>query len=164
MSIPRIVLAGLAAGGLLAAIALANSRRERSRERELALRSPSAVEPWLEPTAARASTGERSEVAPGDIVLPLAFWDAAAELDPEDELPLASHALGLSEEPYDSIALEDASATWLSRATQAPAPPGADIDDPAEIAADSMSMVSEASRNAAADRSLFEERGPESSA
>jgi hypothetical protein len=93
------------------------------------------------------------------VVLPLAFWDAAAELDTEDDLPRATHALGVADEPYDSIDIEDASATWLARATQSPTRPSSDdLDDPAEIAADSMSMVSEASRSAAsADPSGFEE-------
>jgi hypothetical protein len=98
------------------------------------------------------------------MVLPLAFWDAAAELDIEDDLPHPSHALGTIDDAYDSFDLEDASATWLARATQSPDPNGpSDVDDPAEIAADSMSMVSEASRLAAgADPSGFEDTPPAS--
>jgi hypothetical protein len=102
------------------------------------------------------------ELPPRHVVLPLAFWDAAAELDTEDDLPLAAHALGAADEGYDSMDLEDASTTWLARATQSGMGQGsAEIDDPAEIAADSMSMVSEASRLAAgADPSGFEDSPP----
>lgn len=158
MSVPRIVFSTLALGGLLTVIALASNRRAARRDFTRAA-------PRLGPLVAPPKPNEppQSVVAPPDLVLPLAFWDAAAELEPEDELPLASHALGLSDEPYDSIALEDASATWLARATQAPRTSGSAIDDPAEIAADSMSMVSEASRNAATHPSLRDESGPESS-
>lgn len=149
MSIQRILVPVLAVGGLLAVIAAASQRRERARDRDL--------ERAIRPSSA---TPEFAELPPGEIVLPLAFWDATAELDLEDELPLASHALGLSEEPYDSMSLEDASATWLSRATQTPLAHGSEeIDDPAEIAADSMSMISEASRSAAADPAAASERG-----
>lgn len=76
------------------------------------------------------------------------FWDASPEsyaADSQGRLPIEL-------ENYDALDPEDLSAEWLRRATEAPA--GADggfgVDDPAEIPADSMSMVSEASRHAAA--------------
>jgi hypothetical protein len=57
----------------------------------------------------------------------------------------------LVQEGYDSVDTDDLRAEWLTRATEAPTFHSfGDVDDPAEIAADSMSMISEASRNAAA--------------
>jgi len=111
------------------------------------------------PAVPRPQRTELVEVLPHHVVLPLAFWDAAAELDTEDDLPRAAHALGAADEEYESMALENASATWLARATHSGMGQSAtELDDPAEIAADSMSMVSEASRLAAgADPVGFED-------
>ena len=146
-----------AAGATLAIVGIAALRRSRSmRSRPLpTARGRRAAVP-------RPRRAELVELQPHHVVLPLAFWDAAAELDTEDELPLAAHALGAADDGYDSMDLEDASATWLARATQSGTGQGSiEIDDPAEIAADSMSMVSEASRLAAgADPSGFEDSPP----
>lgn len=77
------------------------------------------------------------------------FWDAS----PESALP-ESYGRPPSElEAYDALDPEDLSAEWLTRATEAPARSGLaelDLDDPAEIPADSLSMISDASRHAAA--------------
>lgn len=87
--------------------------------------------------------GPRSEPT----VLPIAFWDAAsARLDDEDAPPTARAPSRL--DAYDSIAPEDLGVEWLGRATEA-FEPSASADDPAEVAADSVSMVSQASRFAA---------------
>lgn len=143
-----------AAGATLALVGIAALRRSRS----------TRSRPMLATTRGRRAViprPRRTELVelPPRVVLPLAFWDAAAELDTEDDLPPAAHALGAADEGYDSMDLEDATATWLARATQSgTGPSSTEVDDPAEIAADSMSMVSEASRlAAAADPSGFED-------
>lgn len=77
------------------------------------------------------------------------FWDAAPE---SSALPDSYGRPPAELEPYDALDPEDLSAEWLTRATEAPAAGGSgafDIDDPAEIAADSLSMISDASRHAA---------------
>jgi hypothetical protein len=77
------------------------------------------------------------------------FWDAAP-----DSYSLAEHPSrpGGAYEAYDAVDTEDLTAEWLTRATEAPALADAsvDADDPAEIPADSLSMISDASRRAAA--------------
>lgn len=143
--------AGAATLALVGIAALRRSRSARSRPFLPATRGRRPVVP-------RPRRTDLVELQPHHVVLPLAFWDAAAELDTEDDLPRAEHALG-ADEGYDSMDLEDASATWLARATQSGSGHAStELDDPAEIAADSMSMVSEASRLAAgADPSGFED-------
>jgi hypothetical protein len=78
------------------------------------------------------------------------FWDAAPESYSlaEDSMRPAPGTF----EAYDAVDTEDLSAEWLSRATEAPPVDGwnaSDADDPAEIPADSLSMISDASRHAA---------------
>ena len=78
------------------------------------------------------------------------FWDAAPESYSLAEESI--RAVPGTFEAYDAIDTEDLSAEWLTRATEAPYrddPSGMDTDDPAEIAADSLSMISDASRHAA---------------
>ncbi|HTV18447.1 MAG TPA: hypothetical protein VMG12_07245 [Polyangiaceae bacterium] len=78
------------------------------------------------------------------------FWDAPPESYSLADLPSRPSS---ELETYDALDTEDLTAEWLTRATEAPlaARDGAfDLDDPAEIPADSMSMISEASRHAAA--------------
>jgi hypothetical protein len=77
------------------------------------------------------------------------FWDAAPESYSIAEEPMRAIAPGTFE-AYDAIDTEDLSSEWLSRATEAPFGDGGDADDPAEIPADSLSMISDASRHAAA--------------
>lgn len=81
--------------------------------------------------------------------LPQGFWDAAPESVAEEPLSLPSRYVRERDEALDR---EDISADWLARATQAPFAEYTDddADDPAEIAADSLSMISDASRRAAA--------------
>jgi hypothetical protein len=88
------------------------------------------------------------------------FWDAAPESGSMQEESRLEEPLTLTLKPslpgesYDALDTEDLTAEWLARATQAPLfddlGVGIDTDDPAEIAADSMSMISDASRKAAA--------------
>lgn len=91
------------------------------------------------------------ELPTGPLSLPREFWDAA----PESELYADDTAPG-SLAPEREARYRDGdgfTADWLARATQAPAlddEAREDADDPAEIAADSLSMISDASRYAAA--------------
>jgi hypothetical protein len=79
--------------------------------------------------------------------LPQGFWDAAPESTAEEPLSLPSRYV----RERESNDRDDLSADWLARATEAPIVEDAyDDDDPAEIPADSLSMISEASRYAAA--------------
>lgn len=87
---------------------------------------------------------EAAEGRPRRSVLPIAFWDIA-ELERDEQRPTSSS------ESYAAVDTDSSSgARWLARATQSPE--GEELDDrndPAEIAADSLSMISEASRAAA---------------
>jgi hypothetical protein len=161
MSNKTTLISVLAAVGTAALVGAAALRRARSARHKAALALMRGRGRQRFP---RPVPTEFAELPPRHVVLPLAFWDAAAELDTEDDLPRASHALGTSDEAYDSMAIEDASATWLARATQSlTAPTSGEVDDPAEIAADSISMVSEASRHAARpDPSEFDDAAPAS--
>ena len=94
------------------------------------------------------------------VALTSEFWDAGPESDgraEREELPRPVSPT----DAYDAIDIEDLSAEWLARATEAPpaddAAPGFDTDDPAEVPADSLSMISQASRSAAA----FDGEAPE---
>jgi hypothetical protein len=159
MSKTTTVISVVAAAGTAALLGAAAVRRVRSAKRRAISRQTASGRKRF-PRPLRPELAE----LPRHVVLPLAFWDAAAELDSEDDLPPPAHALGTIDDAYDSFDLEDASATWLARATQSSDPNAtSDVDDPAEIAADSMSMVSEASRLAAgADPSGFEDSPPAS--
>jgi hypothetical protein len=81
--------------------------------------------------------------------LPHGFWDAAPESTAEEPPSLPSRHMRERDESSDRDSL---SAEWLARATQAPrgSDTDDDADDPAEIPADSLSMISDASRYAAA--------------
>jgi hypothetical protein len=84
-----------------------------------------------------------AESRPRRPVLPIAFWDIA-ELDADEHRPASSESYAMDDSDDSS------GARWLARATQSPdGDEFDDLDDPAEIAADSMSMISEASRAAA---------------
>lgn len=108
------------------------------------------ADPGLRQNASEAAAPDLT----GDLVLPITFWDApppSVDLD-EDEPPASLPPLGY-DAAYDSIHVEDLGAHWIARATDTPEldsfEDADELDDPAEIAADSMSMVSEASRAAA---------------
>jgi hypothetical protein len=157
MSKKMTLISVLATAGTAALLGAAAVRGARAARRRAALASPRGRGRRPFPRPLHTEFAE----LPRHVVLPLAFWDASAELDTEDDLPSPEHALGTGDEAYDSI--DDASAIWLARATQSTAPSAADVDDPAEIAADSISMVSEASRLAAgADPSGFLDTPPAS--
>jgi hypothetical protein len=113
-------------------------------------RMPSGVHPRVSLDDADAAPAAAPELTSD-------FWDASPESYSLDDL----RARPASElESYDAIDPEDLSAEWLTRATEAPA--GAergmfDLDDPAEIPADSISMISDASRHAALDLERLDE-------
>ena len=145
MSTKTTLISALAAGVALTVVGLAIGRPTFKR----ATLKRTMTE-GLEATRGGRASLPPVDLGPREVVLPLAFWDAAADLDTEDDLPPAAHALGTADDSYDSIDIEDASLTWLARATETGSgDSGDDVDDPAEIAADSLSMVSEASRAAA---------------
>ena len=86
------------------------------------------------------------------------FWDvppdsvaSARSEGPRPHAPYDVEADVL--EGYDSLDAEDSTARWLARATESASDEdrGRDfvLDDPAEVPADSMSMISDASRRAA---------------
>jgi hypothetical protein len=100
-----------------------------------------------------ASTPGVLSQGPGSTtVLPIAFWDAASEQIEDDEAPITPRVKD-ARDTYDSIAPEDLGVEWLSRATEAFDVGEGSEDDPAEIAADSRSMISEATRFAATSAS-----------
>ncbi len=171
MPIKTAVIPILGAGAALAIIGFVAARRELPNQRLFA-RGTKAVKAVQAVQAAMTDSGtelDRSRATaharrspttlaagwinaaelPHDTVLPIAFWDAAAELDADDEAHRRA-SLSESQDAYDTFDADELSAEWLTRATQSP--PGDEfdvLDDPAEIAADSMSMISEASRSAA---------------
>lgn len=167
MPIKTAVIPILGAGAALAIIGFVAARRELPKQRLFA-RASKAVKALkavkadsgneLDRLRATAHASRGPTLARGwsstaephhDTVLPIAFWDAAAELDAHDEAHRRA-SLSESRDAYDTLDADELSAEWLSRATQSPAGDEFyDLDDPAEIAADSMSMISEASRSAA---------------
>jgi hypothetical protein len=146
------VLPVLGVGSALALLGLAAVRRQRShndaalgaRER----RMTSGVHP-------RVALDDVDGEAPVDLESEL--WDAAPESYSFEEraaksfsrLTPPARAGAPSEETYDALATEDLTDEWLARATEAPATRDDDVDDPAEIPVDSVSMISDASRRAA---------------
>jgi hypothetical protein len=140
-------------GSAFAILGLAASRRS-SVSPERATKLPgrnlqSGVHPRVDPSLFDA--GAELEGMP--VPLTSEFWDAAPESYAVDSQTVqddpARH--GVSPEGFETDR-DGLTAEWLARATQAPAwddVEGADDDDPAEIAADSLSMISDASRHAA---------------
>jgi hypothetical protein len=81
------------------------------------------------------------------VTLPTAFWDAA-ELEQVD----SSRHLALGDERDDPSHVQDLQLPWARRNLHSFEAMSDDyVDDPAEIAADSISMISEASRAAASN-------------
>jgi hypothetical protein len=81
------------------------------------------------------------------VTLPTEFWDAA-ELDPLD----SSRHLALGDEREDANDGQALELAWARRNLHSFEVMSDDyVDDPAEIAADSISMISEASRAAASN-------------
>jgi hypothetical protein len=141
-------------GSAFAIIGLATARR-RSNERVArdGVREPrlaSGVHPRVA-LDADVRDGDREgegDAAFAGVPLTREFWDAAPDSYSLTEEP-SRPAVPL--EAYDTVDTEDLTAEWLTRATQAPGLRDTfdEADDPAEIPADSQSMISAASRHAA---------------
>ena len=154
----KTVLPILGVGSAFAIYGLARARRRSSETDAIAPRPPTR------PSGVHERVGPASDVELEfePLALGSEFWDAA----PESELAEDATRPSVSSESYDTIDIEDLSAEWLTRATEAPSAEASgdilDLDDPAEIAADSMSMISDASRRAATqDLDDLEELGDE---
>jgi len=141
----KTVLPILGVGSAFAIYGLARARR-RSPEADTVVPPPPA-----RPSGMHERVGPASDEDPSfePLALGSEFWDAA----PESELAEDAARPSVSSESYDTIDTEDLTAEWLTRATEAPSAEGlgyaADVDDPAEIPVDSVSMISDASRHAA---------------
>lgn len=141
LSLKTLTIPLLAAGAAIAVFGLVAGRRDAPVAR---VTHGGKLDPKSKATLARTvEAKEKADSRPRRPVLPIAFWDIA-ELDADDQRPASS-------EGYAATDSDDSSgARWLARATQSPdGDEFDDIDDPAEVAADSMSMISEASRAAA---------------
>ena len=136
-------------GSAAALIGLVASRRAASQgaASSTSKQRPSGIMERRSGHAASSDSPSDLPAAPHD--LPQGFWDAAPESTAEDPPSLPSRYMRERIEPSDRDSL---SAEWLARATEAPLVEDMDedADDPAEIPADSLSMISEASRYAAA--------------
>jgi hypothetical protein len=139
----KTVLPILGVGSAFAIYGLARARR----------RSPEAdnAAPPARPSGVHERVGPASDsdLSVEPLALGSEFWDAA----PESELTEDATRPSVSSESYDTVDTEDLTAEWLTRATEAPPAEAAsyahDVDDPAEIPVDSVSMISDASRHAA---------------
>lgn len=148
----KTMLPLLGVGSAFAILGLCAARRPAKRVVDGAMpreRMQSGVHPRV--SLDEADGAEQAAVAPE---LTSDFWDAPPEsysLSESYALPESRGRLPGELEAYDALDPEDLSAEWLTRATEAPAGPDSfELDDPAEIAADSLSMISDASRHAAA--------------
>lgn len=143
-SLKTLMLPLLAAGAALFVIGFVAARREAPAPRVSYI---GKLDPKNDVSRARGVEAQEkaSESRPRRPVLPIAFWDVT-ELDGEEPRPASSQSYAAMEDSDDA-----SGARWLARATQSS--DGDDDlearDDPAEVAADSMSMISEASRAAA---------------
>ncbi len=169
MSVKVIVLPILAAGVAVAVFSFVLGRRESPNPRPALDRTKTEEKRvWRHTTPRRGPSTFEPQQKGGlrETVLPLAFWDAALELQADDEtdrtlLPADSREAFDTDQLLDN---DDLGAQWVARATQSDDMQSLDdVNDPAEIAADSGSMISEASRWAAsADREEVEEdSGPD---
>lgn len=142
----KTMLPLLGVGSAFAIVGLAAARRRGAHPaasespRSQRERQPSGVHPRV---TLDEPEGEPALDAPA---LTSDFWDAA----PESSSLVESQRPASDPESYDAVDPEDLTAEWLTRATQAPPMDGFEGDDPAEIPADSISMISDASRHAAA--------------
>lgn len=145
----KTMLPLLGVGSALAILGLCAARRP----------AKAAFDARLEPREHRMQSGVHPRVsldeADGSELTAFApeltgdFWDASPD---SDSMPESYGRPPGELEAYDALDPEDLSAEWLTRATEAPAGGGRglEVDDPAEIPADSISMISDASRHAAA--------------
>lgn len=171
MSLKVIAIPIVAAGVALTMFKLVSLRRAPSPSPAHSSR-PRASAPLAAHDTADArltsAAGVLSHGPASTSVLPIAFWDAAGDQLEDEQAPVTPR-MKLTRDTYDSIAPEDLGVEWLSRATEAFDVRDGAEDDPAEVAADSMSMISEATRFAAAspsdapDSELLDDPGPESS-
>ena len=139
-------------GSAAALIGLVASRRSASNgaANSTSRQRPSGI------TVRRGGSSDAPEELPAPNGLPQGFWDAAPESTPyvDERAPYADESVSsrLVREREESSDRDDLTAEWLARATQASSLDDAaesDADDPAEIPADSLSMISDASRYAA---------------
>src|SRR5688572_8779437 len=144
----KTMLPILGVGSAAVALGLAAARRRTSRLDSL----PAGASRRARPSGIHSRQDEAENELRSPVALGSEFWDAPeseSRLELEEQPRPAAPA-----EAYDALDIEDLSAEWLSRATEAPATDeselGFDADDPAEVPADSLSMISQASRNAAA--------------
>ena len=140
-------------GSAAALIGLVASRRSASNgaANSTSRQRPSGI------TVRHGGSSDALEELPAPNGLPQGFWDAAPESTPyvDDRAPYADESVSsrLVREREESSDRDDLTAEWLARATQASSSlddaAEGDADDPAEIPADSLSMISDASRYAA---------------
>jgi hypothetical protein len=148
MSIKAVAIPLLSAGAAILAFNLLAGRRQG------ATRRGGAAAPGKRESLRRAASQRRAAKAsalgahlPGEVTLPTAFWDTA-EVDQVD----SSRHLTLGDEHEDTSETPDPGMPWARRNLHSFEVMSDDyVDDPAEIAADSMSMISEASRAAASN-------------
>jgi hypothetical protein len=147
----KTMLPLLGVGSAFAILGIAAARRRSNNSVPAADPSARADERSLSSGVhPRVMLDDDAEVSNPAAPLTSEFWDAAPE-----SYSLAEESMRAAPgtfEAYDAIDTEDLSAEWLSRATEAPLIDewSGEADDPAEIPADSLSMISDASRHAAA--------------
>ena len=157
MSVKVIALPILAAGVVVAVFSFVLGRREAPTQRLSPSIDRTRTEAKLLRRLATPNRGPsvsdvQQKDTPREVILPLAFWDAALELQADDEtertlLPADSREAFDTDQLLDA---DDLGAQWLARATRADDMQGLnDMNDPAEIPAGSGSMISDASRSAA---------------
>lgn len=145
----------LGVGSAALAIGLAVRRNASHR----AAHAPPAADPLarrdrpsgIQARQAMADLERDEDAALAPVPLTSEFWDATPESDSESLIETLRPAAPV--ESYDAVDTEDLTAEWLARATETRASEegnGFESDDPAEIPADSLSMISQASRDAAA--------------
>lgn len=159
MSLKMITLPVVAAGAALAMFKLVSLKRVPGPSLSAAARPrASAAHERSQTTEDEAADSLASSpgafsTAPGSTsVLPISFWDAASEQLDDDDAPVTPRMTS-AHDTYDSIAPEDLGVEWLSRATEAF---DMRIDPDDELAGaqpDSLSMIGEATRLAAASPS-----------
>jgi hypothetical protein len=158
----KTLLPIVAAGSALAIFGVARARRKshppNGSESSIVRRNS-----HIQALSPREEDGDSSTFA--HVPLTRDFWDGTSAAEPApDSVPVLSARPKMSSEAYDALDTEDLSLEWLARATQAPrfaeAGEADDADDPAEIPADSLSMVSDASRRAAGAPSDAEDSEP----
>jgi hypothetical protein len=147
----KTMLPIIGVGSAFAILGLAAARRQASSERTPVPggNRRSGVFARVEP----AHHGASAELEGVPVPLTSEFWDAPPESYAVDSQTVQDDPgrPGVSHQS-DDLDRDGLTDEWLARATQAPAwdrLDEGDANDPAEIAADSLSMISDASRHAA---------------